>query len=215
MEEKIEGVSNLIEELKGHADLLNNKTTLQNAIAEYDWDLVQESLRNLYSYQLFDSIEKFKRCQEAAFRIGSLDFSTQVPCDDSNHSANYFAKTLNIIMEELSSRIFPCQEEIINSISDIVIVTDKNWNIIAINKRLETLCGYALTGLKNKHVSQIFEPKTFQLQIENGFSIKDFKVEILNKDKNNCIPVLLSVNEVKGFKNLTHNYTFIAKPLEG
>ncbi|HEX8545702.1 MAG TPA: PAS domain S-box protein [Cytophagaceae bacterium] len=209
MNNEIEGVSSLISELKDHVQFLNNKEILGKAIANRDWDMAQECLRKIYSYQLFDSVEKFAKCEEGAYRIASLDFSKHVPWDDSNHCANYFAKTLNLIMEELSIKVFPCQAEIIDLISDIVIVTDMNWNIIAINKKFQTHCGYSLSEVEDKHISQIFALNTLELNIKNGFTIKDLSVQFKGKD--GIIPVLLNVNEVKGFKNLTHNFTFIGK----
>src|SRR4051812_26446546 len=88
-------------------------------------DLIYETVQQLTSLQLTKIKDVVVRYEEALIRMGSLDFTIPVEVDDSAHMGNYFANSLNMLMEELQSRVFPFQMEILDSISDLVIVTNQ------------------------------------------------------------------------------------------
>jgi PAS domain S-box-containing protein len=203
------GLQGLKDKLKGMADMLKDPAIAKSFGADYN-DLALETLQQLANLHLTNVRDVVVRCEEALNRIGSLDFTIPVEVDDSAHVGNYFAHSLNVLMEELESRVFPFQMEILDSITDMVIVTNQKGLIRKFNKSFSDLCGYSIEELLDKHISEILYPTLFEINLMSGFTLKDAEVKFLDK-KNELVPVSLTINEVKGFRNLTQGFIFIAR----
>jgi PAS domain S-box-containing protein len=205
------GLQGLRDKLKGMADMLKDPAIAKSFGVDYN-DLAIETLQQLANLHLTNVRDVAVKCEEALNRIGSLDFTIPIEVDDSAHVGNYFAHSLNVLMEELESRVFPFQMEVLDSISDMVIVTNQRGLIKRSNKSFFDLCGYSIEELQDKHISGILYPTLFAINLKSGFTLKNADVKFLDK-KNELIPVSLTINEVKGFRNLTQGFIFIAKNL--
>jgi PAS domain S-box-containing protein len=203
------GIRGIINKMEGMAKVFKDRSLADEQGID-PTDLTLDAINEYISLKLTDKKDVYLKCEEALNRIGSLDFSTQIEVDESDTVGNYVAHSINMLMSELEEKVFPFQMEIIDSISDLVIVSDFRGIIIKVNKSFMTLCGLTEKELKNKQVLDLFYPSAFELNLLTvGFALKDLDVNI--KSEQNSIPVTLSVSEIKGFRNTTRGFIFIAQ----
>lgn len=202
------GINGIINQINGTIKVVENDD-LADSLGVDPVDLRMDTINELMTLKLSNLKGVYARCEEALNRIGSLDFSTPIETDDSQHVGNYIAHSLNMLMEELSSKVFPFQFEIIDRISDFVVVTDQKGHIIRANKRFLVTTGLEEEELVNKPIAEVFDTQILSIDLTKGFSIQEVDINILGKEK--VLPVKLSISEVKGLKNLIIGYTFIAQ----
>ena len=209
MEKDSLGISSIIDQLEGASKVMqNDEIAVSKGMCPVD--LRMAAMNEIVALKLTYVRDVFVNCEKAINRIGSLDFSIPIETDETNHVGNYLAHSLNILMEELSLRVFPFQMEIIDSVSDVVLVTNLKGNIIRINKSFRDITGYTEEELINKPIADILEPKNLNLNLANGLNLKNLNINFQGKNKD-IIPVILTVTEIKGYRNSTKGFTFIAQ----
>jgi len=205
------GINTIINQMDGIKKAMENDH-LANTHGLDPSEFQLQSINELIALKLTGVRDVYIRVEEAISRIASLDFSMQIEVDDQKHAGNYIAHSLNMLMEELSSAVFPFQHEVIDSISDLVVVTNQKGLILKANNAFSIATGYSNTELSNKPIYEFMSPSTLNFDLSSGFTLKDIEIGIHGKKR--IVPVRLTVSEIKAHKNITQGFTFIAQQVK-
>jgi PAS domain S-box-containing protein len=129
--------------------------------------------------------------------IASLDFSKQVPVTDKGDTFDAIALGLNILSEELQATTVSKDylDNIIQSMTDMLIVVDPDAKIRTVNQTAINLLGYTESELIGQPLDKVFKQKAFKELgfadlIKTGFT-RTVETTYLSKD-GSLIPVSFS-----------------------
>ena len=141
--------------------------------------------------------QRLDEIMEVILAIASLDYSKKVPVSDKGNTFDAIASGLNVLAEELYASTVSKNylDNIVQSMTDMLIVVNRDENIRTVNRSTLDLLGYTDTELIGRPIDTVFTQEAFK---ELGFDdlkktglIKTVETTYLAKD-GTIIPVSFS-----------------------
>jgi PAS domain S-box-containing protein len=162
------------------------------------------------SYRVVSLSEAEKRLDEimdVILAIASLDYSRKIPVSNKGDTFDAIASGLNALSEELHASTVSKDylDNIIQSMSDILLVLTPDEKIQKVNPAAVQILGYQEEELIGRHLAVVFEGKTFK---ELGFSDSIKKKAIKSREtacqtKDGCkIPISFSSSVMSNEKGI-------------
>ncbi len=118
---------------------------------------------------LTEAEQRLDEIMEVIIAIASLDFCKKVPISDKGNTFDAIALGLNILSEELQATTVSKDylDNIIQSMTDMLIVVNQETKIRTVNQTALNLLGYTESELIGQPLDMVFKQKTFK---ELGFA---------------------------------------------
>ncbi len=156
---------------------------------------------------------------EAAHKIGRGQYGASVPVSSKNELGR-LAQSFNQMSGNLATTTISKNylDGIIQSMADILIVTDSQGNVLTVNDTASEILGYSETDLLGKPTLRLFNSQKakdgdFLLEdlIRNGF-IKNREIDLFTKTGDK-IAVFLSGAVLKNMEDKSEGFVIVAKDL--
>ncbi len=147
-----------------------------------------------YYYKSVVVEKKIAEFNETVLKYAQHDYSVQNRLDSENDSLNSLGLSINLLGEELNFSTVTTYylNDIFNSMKDMLIVIDKQGNILSVNNVCTSLLNYKSSDLLNKSINKILEKEIdFDKLINGNFSLD---INIFISRYKNRIPVMMSVS---------------------
>ncbi len=160
---------------------------------------------NLEGYKRIGLDKKIRECLGGSyFKVGPLEYTSLkgkttvrnfigIPLKEDNEEKAIIVVedvTEEKRMEKELQKRASLIENIIENAHSIILVVDKEGNILTINRFLENLTGYSREEILGKNWCDIFVPSSFQDQVRKAFkqalvgkTFRDFRAPLLNREK--------------------------------
>jgi PAS domain S-box-containing protein len=141
--------------------------------------------------------ERLDEIMEAIIAIASLDYSRKIPISDKGDTFDAIASGLNALSEELHASTVSKDflDNIIQSMTDILVVLSPDEKIHKVNQAALDLLGYPEPELTGQPVERIFDPEAFVRldfsEVSRKGTVKALETAYLTKDGRK-IPVSFS-----------------------
>jgi PAS domain S-box-containing protein len=171
---------------------LNHKLLLDEdliCVTDDDFNKIHEQVNklrvNIYNHKEIsnESKDRLEELTDIISTIPALNFSKRALVTGSDNHLDYIAIGLNLMSHHLEKRINPLLtcEKILNSIQDMVIVTDLKGNIQYVNPYALKVLKYPDKEIINKNIATIFRyPELLNLL---NFINKDADIEVIDSEK--------------------------------
>ncbi|WP_437606618.1 PAS domain S-box protein [Sorangium sp. So ce834] len=146
--------------------------------------------------------------------IVSFDFSRRAEVSDQGDAWDALALGLNMVAEELASRVVSKEyvDNILQSMSDLLVVVDKEGSITSVNAAACRLSAYSAEELVGAPASRIF-PGAFPCVMGDGESSILLEETAFQKKTGDIVPISLSTSVISGGLGESQGLVCVARDL--
>ncbi|WP_445664561.1 histidine kinase dimerization/phosphoacceptor domain -containing protein [Fodinibius sp. AD559] len=151
---------------------------------------------------------------DAAQSVGKGNLQNRINYN-SNDELGQLSSTFDQMAENLSKTTVSRDyvDSIIEAMADLLVVTNKDFNITRVNSAVSDILGYTENDLLGKSIDALFNemPENIFTK-QNTDSNRTYTGELIGKSKD-IIPVSISRGKINGKEEATEGYVFVASDI--
>ena len=146
-------------------------------------DLYYDTIKCISNLKLLELRDNFNEINKFLIQMGKLNFSRRLPLSDNDSITNYIATALNFLCEELEEKYNPKHYQILDLLTEFVIITDLQGYIKFCNSAFLTQLQIPKNALKGCKIFDLILNKNLPIDLyPNGFQCQNVDIAFCFND---------------------------------